>query len=153
MITFRQDQFLKQRLAEDMTDDQALCVAARNLLDEQHMTAGYFSKGFDVAFLNTRLAMYDEKLLQPKLHLDPIWFFKGWRGLKPMSSKMKHVAKFLGLEQKPDVDPEVWLKARGGNKKAMDEIVERCEADVRITRAIAEKAMDMQLIKNIQRYP
>ncbi len=46
---------------------------------------------------------------------------------------MKHVAEFFGAEKKPDVAPETWMKAKAGNRKAMNEVVERCEADVRIT--------------------
>ena len=69
-----------------------------------------------------------------------------------MSSKMKHVAEFLKLERKPDVEPEVWMKAKGGNRKAMDEVVDRCEADVRITYAMTQESLRLGLVKNIQRY-
>ena len=69
-----------------------------------------------------------------------------------MSSKMKHVSEYFGFESKPDVAPETWMKAKGGNKKALDEVVDRCEADVRITRQITEKALDIGLVKTIQRY-
>lgn len=153
MVSFRQDDYLRRKKAEDMTDDRQLCLDLRDLLNEQHLHAGYFSKGFDIAHLNTRLAHHEEKLLDRRLHLDAIWFFKGWRGLKPRSSKMKHVANYLGLEQKPEVEAEVWLKARGGNKEAMDVVQDRCEADVRITREITERALGMGLVKNITSYP
>lgn len=152
MRSFRMDTYLKKGLAEDMTDDHALVVDVRDYLETFHITCGYFSKGFDLAHLRTRLVLHGERPFHKRFHFDPIWGFKGWRGLKPRSSKMKHVANFLNLEQKPDVDAEVWMKAKGGNKKALDEVVERCEADVRITAAIAERCCELDLLSNIQKY-
>lgn len=152
MTTFRQDSYLKKGLAEDMTDDRQLAVDLRDLLESCHITIGYFSKGFDLSHLRTRLVEHGERPLKKMMHFDPIWGYRGWRGLNIMSSKMKHVAKFFDIEQKPEVEPDVWLKARGGNKKALDEVVERCEADVRITRQLAEKAIELELLKNITQY-
>lgn len=153
MITFRQDMCIKNGLAQDVLDDRKLCCDLRNLLDQQHMHAGWFSKGFDICHLNSRLALYREHLLQPKLHMDAIWYFKGWRGLRLGSSKMKTVAEELGLPRKPDVESKVWMGARAGRKKEMDEVCSRCEADVRITREITERALEMGLMKNIGVYP
>lgn len=71
-----------------------------------------------------------------------------------MSSAMKNVAKFFRLsEQKPDVEPEVWLKARTGQRRAMDTVVDRCAADVRITKQIFVKALDLNLFTGIKSYP
>lgn len=155
MITLRQDDYVASGAAADMTDDRQLCCDLRDLLLSRHMHVGYFSTGFDIKQLRTRLAWHGEKrLLERRLHADPIWAFKGWRGLDPMSSAMKNVAKFFKLdEQKPDVAPEVWLKARTGNKAALREVAERCAADVRITKAILVKALDYNLITGIKSYP
>lgn len=111
------------------------------------------SKGFDITMLNTRLAKWGERPLKPMLHLDGIWYFKGWRGLKAKSAKLADVSDFFGFEPKPEVDPETWLMARHGKKKAMDVAVQRCEADVRITKQCIDKALDLELVRNIQRYP
>ena len=159
MITFRMDTYIKRKLATDMTDDRQLCIDLRDLLEDQHITCGYFSKGFDITHLRTRLAMHGERILEKMLHMDPIWYFKGWRGLRTMSSKMKHVAAFLhaagqDIELKPDVLPETWMIARQGNKKALDEVCDRCESDVRITRIINEYTMDknQRTVANISKY-
>lgn len=152
MTTFRVDDYKRKKKSMDMTDDHALCVDVRDHLETFHMTVGWFSKGFDLAHLRTRLVLNGERPLREMLHVDAIWHFKGWRGLKPMSSKMKHVAEFLQLEKKPDVEPAVWMAAKGGNRKAMNEVAERCEADVRITQAITERAIELGLVKNISQY-
>jgi hypothetical protein len=152
MKTFRQDSYVRRKKAKDMTDDRQLCVDVRDYLETFHLTCGWFSKGFDISHLRTRLVLAGERPLKEILHMDPIWHYKGWRGLKPRSSKMKHVTAFFGFEEKPDVPAEIWLKARTGNKKAIDIVADRCEADVRITRQLAEKTLDLGLTKNISRY-
>lgn len=152
MKSFRVDNYMKKGLADDMTDDYQLCMDLRDYLETFQVTVGWFSKGFDITHLRSRLVMHGERPLAEMLHIDCIWYYKGWRGLRPMSSKMKHVAEFLDLERKPDVAPETWMKAKGGNRKALSEVVDRCEADVRITRQITQKSFDLGLVKNIQRY-
>lgn len=152
MKSFRIDDYVKAGKAEDLQDDRALLVDVRDHLETFHITAGWFSKGFDIALLRTRLVMHGERPLKEHLHFDGIWYFRGWRGLKPMSSKMKHVAEFFGAEKKPDVTPETWMKAKAGNKKAMNEVVDRCEADVRITADLCQRAIDLGFAKTIQRY-
>lgn len=153
MVTFRQDSYLRRKKAADMTDDRALLCDLRDLLDSRHLSIGWFSKGFDRPHINTRLAMHGECMLKAQLHIDPIWYYKGWRGLKTKTAKLKHVSEFFHFEEKPEVPPEVWLKARGGNRKAIDEVVERCEADTRITAQIAKRTLDLGLVRNIQIYP
>lgn len=153
MTNFRQDEYVRKKLAEDMADDAALCVALRDFLNSFNLHITYYGKGFDIPHLNSRLALHGEKRLDPTYHYDAIWAFKGWRGLKFKSGKMKHVAEALGLERKPDVDADVWMSARAGRKKAVDEAVARCEADVRITAQIAQYALDNKLLKSIQMYP
>lgn len=152
MISYRNDKVKKKR---NMADDGELARLIRDKLEEYHLTVGWFSKGFDFSFLNTRLVKSGHKTVRPHLHLDPIWACKGWRGLSPRSAKMKVMAEFFELpERKPDIDVDVWIEAAlGGDKKAMDVLVERCEADVRITKELTEKILNTGLVKNIQTYP
>lgn len=152
MKTFRQDVYVKKGLAEDMTDDRQLCLDLRDLLETHHISMGWYSKGFDLSHLRSRLALHRERLLCKHLHHDGMWSFKGWRGLKFGSAKLAKVAEALGLEPKPSVEPDIWMKAKGGNKKAIDEVCDRCEADVRITAAAIEYAADNRLFTNIQMY-
>ena len=150
MVSFRIDECSGKTVA----DDGPLAVAIRDEIEKHHISAGYFSKGFDVSFLNTRLMVNGERKMTPMLHIDPIWFYKGWRGLKFRSSSMKVVAKVLGLEEKKmDVPDEIWVDARHGDKGSLDILVDRCESDVRITMDIICHALDNRLMKNIQTYP
>jgi uncharacterized protein YprB with RNaseH-like and TPR domain len=154
MVTLRNDDYVKRKKAKSMDDDKQLCIDLRDLLNEHHMFYTWFGKGFDSTFLNTRLVAHQEQTLRPALHLDGNWGCRGWRGIKPMSSKLKHVAVFFDLaERKPDVEPQVWIAARAGDKDAMDTAAERCEADVRLTVACIERLLEARMFKNIGMYP
>jgi len=154
MVTHRIDEMEDKK---DFTDDRSLALAIRNHLEEHRMSVGYFSKGFDVPFLNARLAEHGDRLLSSEFHFDPIWHFKGFHGLKLRSSRMKVVAEFLKIERKQDVDIDVWKKclvlAAQGDSEKMDIIVDRCESDVRITAKIAEWCWNNGKPKAFQRYP
>jgi len=134
-------------------DDRQLVTDIRDHLMRHHILVGWHSKGFDVPFLNTRLIDAGQAKLPTHLHLDPMYCFRGWHGLKPRSSKLAIVAEFFGLEErKQQVDVKVWKKASIGNRRALGELVERCESDVRILAEITQRAFDAGLVKNIQRY-
>lgn len=152
MRSFRQDAYVKAKKAEDMADDKQLCVDVRDHLETFDLLIGWYSKGFDVAHFRTRLVLAGERPLRKHFHIDPCWCYKGWRGLKPKSGSLDSVSKFFGLEPKPEVLPEVWMRAKAGNKKAMDEAVERCEADTRITAAVYQKTLELDLIQNVSKY-
>jgi uncharacterized protein YprB with RNaseH-like and TPR domain len=153
--TFRTDE-----ISKSINRDGPLAVAIRDEVERHWISAGYFSKGFDTSLLSTRLVIYGERRLMPMLHIDPCWFYRGWRGLSMRSSSMKTVAKVLGLEEhKMEVDDAVWQAAHDEafgspeHKAAMDIIVDRCESDCRVTLSIVKHALSNRLMKNIQTYP
>lgn len=132
-------------------------VAGLETSEGTYITEGGYcshnSKGFDISFLNTRLIAHNQEPISRHLHFDPIYGYRGWRGIKPRSSSLRVVAEFIGCESKPSVPAEVWVDARRGDTEAMDEVVERCEADVRITAKVVEHCLDNKLLKNIKSYP
>lgn len=148
ITTFRNDD-----ISSSTADDSEITVLIRDMLETFHITVGWFSKGFDIAMLNTRLVKNGHATIRPGLHLDPIWYCKGWRGLNARSAKMKVMAEFFDLERKPDVDVDVWISASSGDRASMDILVKRCEADVRITQQLTERILDTRLVKNITSYP
>lgn len=153
MKTFRQDEYLKARKAKSIMDDTALLCDLRDHLETFNLTMGWYTKGFDIPHIRSRLALANERILTEQLHVDGVWYFKGWRGLKFGSAKLGKVAKNLKTaNQKPEVEAEVWMGAKAGDKVCMDEVVDRCEADVHTTYDVIQKAFDLGLIKNIQRY-
>ena len=149
MKSFRNDD-----IGKTMADDEEIAIQLRDYLEQFHMTIGWFSKGFDMSFVNTRLVKYGHKPIRSHLHFDPIWYCKGWRGLRPRSAKMKVMAEFFNVERKIDVDVDVWIDAAyGGCRKSMDLLVKRCEGDVRTTEKLACHILDTGMVKNIGVYP
>lgn len=148
MVTYRIDDY-----GCKYSDDRQLAVDIRDHIEKHNISCGWFSKGFDITFLNTRLVQNGERPMNRMLHVDPIWYFRGYRGLKPRSSKMSVVAEFFDIERKQDVDVKVWIDASAGDREALDILVDRCESDVRITSELMQQAFDLGLVRNIQMYP
>lgn len=155
MHTVRWDEMAtKKELRHGLTNDEKVAVAVRDLLNAHHVVCGWFSKGFDVPFLNTRLAAFGNKLVERHLHIDGIWYMKGWRGLGTRSAKLAVAAEFFGLdERKMDVDVNVWVRGQAGEREAMDVLVERCESDVRLLQKVVQRQLDLGLVRQIQSYP
>lgn len=154
MVTFRLDKYVRAKKATDMADDRQLCCDLRDEIEKSNVTCGWYSKGFDIPMLNTRLIKHGERRMKTMLHLDAIWYAKGWRGIKPNGASLAAVASFFGLDEgKMAVDADTWIDARHGSKKAMDIIQERCESDVRLTQEVTERLLDADVVKNIQTYP
>lgn len=155
MRSFRQDEYVEVGDADDSVDDRQLCLDLRDFLESHDLLVAYYGKGFDAPHLRTRLAKYNERILEPRLWIDPIYYFKGWRGLDPQGSSLEDVAAFLPEidEEKYHVKPDEWLRARMGTPEFVDTAVERCESDVRLLKKVTEAALEHGLVRNIQRWP
>jgi uncharacterized protein YprB with RNaseH-like and TPR domain len=91
---------------------------------------------FDLPFLRTRCLRWGLKpLREPKL-VDPLQI--AWRKFKLRSNRLGAVADYLGIsDKKTPLDMSVWADAMlNGSKKAMNLIVEHCEADIRVLSAV-----------------
>jgi uncharacterized protein YprB with RNaseH-like and TPR domain len=131
--TFRIDEEPWKR--ERRRDDIALAVGLRDYLEQFDVLVGWYSKMFDIPYLNTRLLIGNERPLRSDMmHFDPIW--KAKKGsLALHSARLDAVAKTFRLEvQKTGLDPEIWNDAADGEKEAMDYVVEHCEKDVLVLR-------------------
>lgn len=154
MTVMSLDEYVADGRAKNFSDDRRLCIDLRNLLEKHNITAGWYTKGFDIPFLNSRLIANKQRLLRKQLHLDGIWYAKGWRGVKALNSSLASTARLLGIrEKKQVVDPETWADARHGDPKAMKIVRERCASDVVLTRNVIEKLINAGLVANIRSYP
>lgn len=150
IITYRID----QTGHSDFSDDLELATLIRDRLEQHHFICGWHSKGFDIPFLNTRLSQQGQRRIRPILHIDPMYYYRGWHGIKPRNSKLSTVAEFWNLDdRKKQVDGQVWVKAQGGNKEALDILVSRCESDATLLAKIVNKTFDADLVKTISLYP
>ena len=147
---FRQDKIDKKR---DFTDDAELCRQIRDCLEDHHIIVGWWSKGFDVPFINTRLVQNGDKKLRNHLHIDPYYYHKGWHGVKPGRASLEAVGDFYGVsERKYKVDKETWTQVSIGDPNAMEIIVDRCKSDVLLLAQVTQQVFEADLVKNITRY-
>ncbi len=130
--TFRIDKapFTRKR----RRDDIALAVALRDYLEQFDIIVGWYSKMFDVPYLNTRLLIGNERPLRADImHVDAIW--KAKKGsLALNSARLDSVLKTFRIPedgQKTVLDPDIWQDAADGDPDGMDYVVNHCEADVR----------------------
>lgn len=137
--TFRAD--AKRFKGRNVVDDSKLCVAIRDKLESADMIVGWNSILHDIALLNGRLGLAKERPcrlgdIHGTRHLDLMWY-AGGQSMKLGGKSLKNVSKFFGVaHSKTDLDGEAWQLAGAGDKKAMDQVVEHCVADVEVTREL-----------------
>ena len=147
--------FRNDDISDVMADDEDIALQLRDHLERYPITAGWHSKGFDIPFVNTRLAKKGHRPIRRHLHIDGRWSMAGWRGLGPRNAKLATAAEFFDLkDRKPSVDVDIWINAAfGGDRDAMDTLVSRCKADTKITAEVIERLLNLGIVANIQSYP
>ena len=139
--TFRRD--YKKWQGGKLTDDRKLAIAIRDRLEDADIIVGWNSILFDVPFVNTRLAAYGERPIQVgekygSHHID-LMYYAGGQSLRLGSRRLDVVTKFFGTTPKTPLTAEIWAEASVGDKEAMKQVVEHCEADVCATADVFPK--------------
>lgn len=134
------DEVIVQREGRTGSNDKQLCIAIRDQLEQFHIIFGYYSRGFDLPMLNTRLLRWGERSVKPMMHCD-VYFSMVRSGptINTTNRRLDTILKHLRTKnQKTPLNPEVWQRAAlDGDKESMDIIVEHCIADVKSTEAAA----------------
>jgi uncharacterized protein YprB with RNaseH-like and TPR domain len=132
VVTFRIDELKGKRIS----DDSRVVKKIKEKLEDTWIWAGWYSKHYDVPFINGRLALHGFLPVEKRMHLDLLYYSKG-QFMRLHSSKLDSVAKTFQLKnQKTDILPDEWLRAGEGDKAAIDYVVEHCEADVKVLRDV-----------------
>lgn len=121
---------------DDPIDDSYLVEAIRDTLEKYDVWIGQNHLLFDNKMLKARLLKWGHRLPEPRWQVDIMWLV---RTHFKMSSKLENIAKYLGLEAKPSPTWDEWSRAAAGHRESMNIIVDRCEADVRITSDAARR--------------
>jgi uncharacterized protein YprB with RNaseH-like and TPR domain len=134
VVTFRIDD--PKYKGEVPEDDSKLVKAIKEYLEGSFCWIGWYSKMFDIPFLNARLTLHGIPPIEKRMHLDLLYYARP-PFAKFYSSKLDAVAKTLDLPvQKTELDPQTWVAARRLDKKAMDYVVKHCEHDVLVLREV-----------------
>lgn len=119
-------------------NDKKVVREARDYLDQFDCWVGYYSKGFDVPMMNTRLLKWGLDPMPKKHHID-LYF-----SLKPKlltgRKSQAHLLSWLGTtEQKMTVGADMWNQVLTDTAKTMKVMVKRCESDCIGLRDLYEK--------------
>ena len=110
-------------------------MGLRDAIENADMVATWYGKGFDWKFLNSRLLTHGHRVMNRIWHVDLC--IQAARQLAFHSSRLDAFAKWVGLPvQKTPLLPVVWQKAAMGDGDSVRLVMEHCEADTLITRAI-----------------
>lgn len=129
-------------------NDQKLVRDIKNELEKYTVICGYYSKGFDVPMLNTRLLKWRQDPLKRLLHIDMYYSLK--YNLLTARKSQGHLLSWLETpETKMTVGADMWNNILNDPKgEPMRVMVDRCESDVRGLQALYERTR--HLIKEIK---
>lgn len=127
----------------DRSDDRMLVKDFCNALREYDILVSYFGaprgyrRGFDVAFLQTRLVIHGLNELEQMFHLDCFEIIRS--KFKLHRNSLKVAGKTFNLPTlKEDLDLRVFNRAACGHIKSLNLVDSRCRSDVRLTKELYE---------------
>lgn len=129
-------------------NDQKVVREAKDELERYSAWCGYFSKGFDIPMLNTRLLKWGIKPIVKRPHIDMYWLLKSH--ILTARRSQGHLLSWLETpEEKMTVSAEVWNRILSNTKEEMPLMIQRCESDVAGLEALYKRTR--HLITEIKR--
>jgi uncharacterized protein YprB with RNaseH-like and TPR domain len=134
--TIRQDETNPRWKKGVRGDDKELCKQVNALVRSHDVIVAHNGNRFDVPMLRTRALHWGLAPLREVKLVDPC--FIAFRKFKLKSNSLGRIADYVGIkDRKTPLDMSIWADAYlNGSTKAMDLIVEHCEADIRVLSAV-----------------
>lgn len=108
--------------------DKDVVLKAKSALEELDVWCTYYGKGFDIPMLNTRLLQHGARPIEKRHHIDLYYTLKA--NLLTARRSQGHLLSWLhSPAQKMGVSAEVWNQVLAAPRKAMPEMIARCESD------------------------
>lgn len=119
-------------------DDKEIVKQVCHIVRSHDVIVAHNGHRFDLPFLRTRALRWGLKPLKEPKMVDPLQI--AWRKFRLRSNRLGAISDLLGIEdKKTPLDLSVWADAMlNGSKKAMDLIVEHCEADIRVLSGVLQ---------------
>ena|SRR2546428_3680729 len=128
-------------------DDKTVVKAVSEHLAQFDCWVGYYSKGFDLPMLNTRLLQHGLPPIAKRHHID-LYFTLRYNLLTARKSQ-GHLLDWLQTpEKKMSVSAEEWNRVLSNPKAAMPIMIKRCESDVKGLEDLYERTR--HLVKEIK---
>jgi uncharacterized protein YprB with RNaseH-like and TPR domain len=121
-------------------NDKQLLIDFAKVINEADIICGWFSKFFDVPFINTRLIKHGQPPIAPAAHMD-LWF-TAKKKLKMHSNRLIAVAEFFGVSDKTPVDAH-WIMAQAGHAPSIKYIKDHCRGDITTLEAVYHKLLPL----------
>jgi DNA polymerase III epsilon subunit-like protein len=133
----RQD-YINPDFERDRANDRDLVVAIWNELHQADWLIAHNGLGFDLPFLNTRLAHWGCTPLPPKRLIDPVRIAR--RKLLLSSNRLDSIAALTPRgPRKLPLDAHTWTQAAlSGCPSAMNKLARRCARDVEVLAHVFE---------------
>jgi uncharacterized protein YprB with RNaseH-like and TPR domain len=120
------------------SDDRELVQAIARELEGYDILVAHNGKRFDLPFLQTRLARWGLPPLPRKKLIDPVLLARN--NYRMSSNSLRRLLSMFGLNQKTDVETEIWLRASlDGDREAMNYIVDHCVKDVAMLEQLTDR--------------
>ena len=133
---FRADK-LNPKWSKTRSDDSKIVKAVADELSKYDILVAHNGVDFDLPFLRTRLLVHDLPPLPDFKIVDPVKIAR--KSLRLGYNSLERIASLLGVNQKKNVDGQVWLRAiLDGDKNAMDQITDKCVSDVLMLESIID---------------
>lgn len=114
-------------ISDRYNKDKKLVRLIKARLEEFTVLVAHNCKLFDIPYLNTRLLKWGLPSLEARHHIDTYQVLKP--KLRTSSKSQAALLSFLELpQQKMSLPPSIWQEAMT-NKKALQQLVDRCETD------------------------
>lgn len=137
---------------KDKRSDTRLLKEVSRALSKYQILIGHYITGFDLPWLNTRLAYHQAPQLSGKFFTYDTYFAAKRMGLRPHRKSLAFLADFFHLKQKKtSIYPVSWSHIDSPNEsmfyKTRTEIVDHCISDVGMNREVfyAEWPIDRSL--------
>jgi DNA polymerase III epsilon subunit-like protein len=110
-------------------DDKRIMKSLWNLLNEADIVIGHNAKKFDVRKVNTRFLYHrmnpplPYQIIDTKIAAKQVFYLP--------SNSQGYITEFLDLQEKLETDFELWKRCRVGDKKALKEMHEYNQQDIR----------------------
>lgn len=127
----------------DLKFDKRISKSLVDVLKTIDIIVSYYGTGFDIPFMRTRALYWGQKFPYYGTIYNFDVYYRVKRLLKLHRNSLDAATRFFGIEGKDHVLMDIWNKARYGDPKALDYVVNHNLEDVKILE---------DLFKKVERY-
>lgn len=117
--------------------DKNVLTPLLDAMNKADLVIAHNGDRFDLPWVRTRALVHGFKAVPRWTTMDTFKSVKA--NLNFPTNRLGDIAKYLGLEAKIDIPPDVWENCFQGDQSRMNEMLDYCDQDVRVLQAIHEK--------------